>query len=119
MAENKRKFVIGQFLLWTIGAVLISVLFFVLAVDKKNPAAFVVICCFMEAAAMGLCFISLKGKNYSGLHFSAQTLMQETGAAIFSSAISGITCSRDGGPFRSDWETISLFLPTICSIPLI
>ena len=71
MAENKRKFVIGQFLLWTIGAVLISVLFFVLAVDKKNPAAFVVICCFMEAAAMGLCFISLKGKNYSGLHFSA------------------------------------------------
>ena len=54
MAENKRKFVIGQFLLWTIGAVLISVLFFVLAVDKKNPAAFVVICCFMEAAAMGL-----------------------------------------------------------------
>ena len=25
----------------------------------------------MEAAAMGLCFISLKGKNYSGLHFSA------------------------------------------------
>ena len=71
MAENRRKFGIRQFLLWTIGAVLISVLFFVLAVDKKNPAAFVVICCFMEAAAMGLCFISLKGKNYSGLHFSA------------------------------------------------
>lgn len=44
MAENKRKFVIGQFLLWTIGAVLISVLFFVLAVDKKKSGGF---CCNM------------------------------------------------------------------------
>ena len=69
MAENKRKFVIGQFLLWTIGAVLISVLFFVLAVEKKNPAAFVVICCSMAAAEKGPCFIPMKGKNYSGLSF--------------------------------------------------